>query len=55
MINPTITAALITGASTVGSVILATRLQTRRINTQNRAALKEQTGEIKQHLKGDAP
>ncbi len=55
MINPTIIASLITGASTVGSVILATRLQTRRIDTQNRAALEEQTGDIKQHLKGDAP
>lgn len=50
--SPAIIASLITGGSTLASVFLATSLQTRRIDRDNKAALNQQTGEIKQHLKG---
>ena len=53
--SPIIVASLITAGSTLTGVVASTWLQTRRIDAQNRAALEEQTGDIKQHLKGDAP
>lgn len=51
--SASIIASIITGTCTLTSVVLATWLQTRRIDSQNRAALEAQTGELKQHLKGD--
>lgn len=44
---------LAAGISLLG-VVLTIR-QTGRIDAQNRAALKEQTSELKQHLKGERP
>lgn len=56
--SPPVIAAIISGccsiAATVGAVVLTARLQTRRIDAQNRAALQEQTGQIRQHLDGGA-
>lgn len=52
--SPAVIASLISSAATLSSVGLASWIQTRRIDTQNRTALGEQTTEIKEHLKGDA-
>lgn len=43
---------LVTGAASVAGVLIATRRQTRNINRDNRAALADQTDQIRQHLEG---
>jgi hypothetical protein len=58
-LSPTIIGSMISGgctvAATVTAVVLTAQLQSRRIDRENRDALREQTGEIKEHLKGDVP
>lgn len=46
---------LVTGGASVASVLIATRMQTGRINRDHREALADQTDELKQHLNGGAP
>lgn len=53
--NPYVASSMITGGCTLAGVFLSGWMQTRRIDAQNRSALREQTGEIRQHVKGDGP
>lgn len=48
--SPIIVAALISATSTLTGVIVTTRMQTWRIDADNKARLDAQTGEIKAHV-----
>jgi hypothetical protein len=50
-----VTASAITAVSSLVSVLIAIVPQTRRINRDHRAALADQTDELKQHIEGGAP
>lgn len=50
--SPIIAAALISSLSTLTGVLITTRAQNRRIDVDNRAALADQTAELKDHFEG---